>query len=84
MACAVAFLRKQQRGMNQFQILVGISLLAWVSACSPNNPERIGLKPAAPGDGIACTQEAKLCPNGSYVSRNSSKGCAFDTCRGER
>ena len=28
----------------------------------------------------ACTTEAKLCPDGSAVGRNSSNGCEFDPC----
>jgi len=31
-------------------------------------------------DLYACTQEVKLCPDGSYVSRNSNNGCKFDDC----
>ena len=31
-------------------------------------------------DGIACTQEAMVCPDGSYVGRNSANNCAFDAC----
>ena len=29
--------------------------------------------------GTVCTQEAKLCPDGSYVSRHGPK-CEFDPC----
>lgn len=28
----------------------------------------------------ACTQEAKLCPGGTSVGRNSDKNCEFDDC----
>ncbi|MDP3026843.1 MAG: hypothetical protein Q8N63_03980 [Nanoarchaeota archaeon] len=31
-------------------------------------------------DKIACTMEAKICPDGSAVGRNSSKNCEFDEC----
>jgi hypothetical protein len=31
-------------------------------------------------DSIFCTEEAKLCPDGSYVARNSSNNCQFDPC----
>jgi hypothetical protein len=31
-------------------------------------------------ESIACTMDAKLCPDGSYVSRNSSNGCQFNPC----
>ncbi len=33
-------------------------------------------------DGVACTQEAKLCPDGSYVGR-VGPNCEFKTCPGE-
>ena len=36
-------------------------------------------KAKAPGDGIACTQEAKLCPDGSYVGR-TGPNCEFTEC----
>jgi hypothetical protein len=29
---------------------------------------------------LVCTQEAKLCSDGSYVSRNSNNGCKFNEC----
>ena len=35
------------------------------------------LKPE--NDQAVCTQEAKLCPDGSYVGRNGPN-CEFDTC----
>jgi len=28
----------------------------------------------------ACTEEAKMCPDGSFVSRNPELGCRFDPC----
>lgn len=33
-----------------------------------------------PGGNIACTLEAKVCPDGSAVGRNPAKNCAFDDC----
>lgn len=35
----------------------------------------------APNDGVACTMEAKLCPDGSYVGRTGAK-CEFAPCPG--
>jgi hypothetical protein len=29
---------------------------------------------------IACTMEAKACPNGSYVGRDPQKNCEFRPC----
>lgn len=33
-------------------------------------------------DGVACTMEAKLCPDGSYVGR-TGPSCEFEACPGE-
>jgi hypothetical protein len=39
-------------------------------------------KPNVPvEDGVACTMEAKLCPDGSYVGRSGPK-CEFAPCPG--
>lgn len=35
--------------------------------------------PSAPPEGVACTQEAKLCPDGSYVGR-TGPNCEFSPC----
>lgn len=29
---------------------------------------------------VFCTEEAKMCPDGTYVSRNPANNCAFDPC----
>lgn len=31
-----------------------------------------------------CTMDARLCPDGSYVSRNPANNCAFNPCPGEQ
>lgn len=38
--------------------------------------------PREPGETVACTQDAKLCPDGSYVGRVGSQ-CEFASCPGE-
>lgn len=35
------------------------------------------------GERRVCTQDAKLCDNGSYVSRNADLDCEFNPCPGE-
>jgi hypothetical protein len=40
----------------------------------------ISTKPPTVIDPIACTQEAKLCSDGSYVSRDSANKCEFKAC----
>ena len=34
-------------------------------------------------DDVYCTEDVKICPDGSYVSRNPFNGCEFDECEGE-
>lgn len=34
----------------------------------------------APPESLACTMEARICPDGSAVGRNPALGCAFDPC----
>lgn len=31
-------------------------------------------------NGLICTADAKLCPDGTYVSRDPQNGCQFSTC----
>jgi hypothetical protein len=38
--------------------------------------------PPMPEDGIACTADVRQCPDGSFVSRNPARGCAFAPCPG--
>ena len=39
--------------------------------------------PLLADDPIVCTADVKQCADGSYVSRNPNKGCAFARCPGE-
>lgn len=41
-----------------------------------------GREPAPIDGGVACTMEAKLCPDGSYVGR-TGLNCEFTPCPGE-
>jgi hypothetical protein len=41
--------------------------------------EKISIDPYASSLPVACTMEAKLCPDGSYVSRSGPK-CEFSAC----
>ena len=38
------------------------------------------LAACAPQKEIACTMEAKACPDGSYVGRDPAKNCEFRSC----
>jgi len=49
-----------------------------------NNPEATHYgatpkTPSSPDNGVVCTMEAKLCPDGSYVGRIPPK-CEFKAC----
>lgn len=56
-------------------VLVGIALLA--VGC--NQSDVVQLPPPSP---VACTQEAKVCPDGSAVGRTGPQ-CEFAACPGE-
>ena len=43
----------------------------------------VGIAGCVSGQPKACTEEAKLCPDGSYVGRDSNNNCEFTPCPGE-
>ena len=45
----------------------------------PPRPPKPPAKPLAPPTGVACTMDAKQCPDGSYVGRSGPK-CEFSPC----
>ncbi len=59
-------------------VVVGIILVAgtvWYLGSKPTQD-----RPTEEGnEGIACTMEAKMCPDGSYVGR-SGPNCEFSPC----
>jgi hypothetical protein len=65
--------------------LLGLAVgFVWArSSMRPTKPQPAApiARPTPPGppEGIFCTQEAKLCPDGSYVSRTGPK-CEFTPC----
>lgn len=62
---------------NLLIILAGLLILAFLYAVVvPNLPRQAG------SNFIACTQEAKLCPDGSAVGR-TGPNCEFAPCPGE-
>ncbi|MBT9569296.1 MAG: hypothetical protein IV085_13485 [Thiobacillus sp.] len=80
------------------RLLLAAALSLGLAACAapggdPSAPARkagsgTGALPEAPPppavaeDPMMCTMDAKMCPDGSYVSRNPNKGCAFNPCPG--
>lgn len=66
------------------------ALLLMLGACGASQvPAKNGELPPAPPppamqeEGGACAADVRQCPDGSFVSRNPAKGCAFDACPGE-
>ncbi len=53
--------------MKPFYLLIVLELTFVLFGCLGSEPK-------------ACTMEAKLCPDGSAVGRNSSNNCEFDPC----
>ncbi|MDQ1316014.1 MAG: hypothetical protein QG662_2123 [Pseudomonadota bacterium] len=70
--------------------LVAGMMLLMLSACGATAPQPVSGKPSPAGpppppmpeDAILCTADVRLCPDGSTVSRNPAKGCAFNACPG--
>ena len=71
------------------------ALVLALAACSAEPPSAnppVRVKPASPpgvdvpppplDEGRVCTADVQACPDGSYVSRNPDKGCAFNACPG--
>lgn len=78
------------------KVLAAAALAITLAACSaPDTPKPVRSSagkvalPAAPppplvaDDPIVCPADVKACPDGSFVSRNPNKGCAFARCPGE-
>ncbi len=66
------------------------ALLLMLGACGTNQvpAKNRELPPAPPPpamaeEGGSCAADVRQCPDGSFVSRNPAKGCAFDACPGE-
>jgi len=62
-------------------LLLSILTLLVLSACSKpiiQQPKQ-KISPKQAPQAIACTQEAKACPDGSYVSR-TGPNCEFSIC----
>jgi hypothetical protein len=72
------------------RILAAVALLFTLGACGSVGAQPAAgkaLPPAPPpppmsDEPVACTADARQCPDGSYVSRNPANGCAFDACPG--
>ena len=75
---------------------VAVLLLTSLAACGSAGGDAAASRPAAgkplpyappppslPDEGRMCTQDARQCPDGSYVGRNAARGCAFNPCPGD-
>ncbi|MHB8759415.1 MAG: hypothetical protein ACYC5S_04740 [Thiobacillus sp.] len=76
--------------------LAAAMLAASLAACASRGGEAAASRPAAakplpyappppslPEADRMCTQDARQCPDGSYVGRNAARGCAFNPCPGD-
>jgi hypothetical protein len=52
-----------------------VPIFLLLAACAPADPV-----PPVIHKNVACTMEAKACPDGSYVGRDPAQGCAFKPC----
>jgi hypothetical protein len=53
-----------------------VPIFLWLAACAPAEPA----PPVAASKNVACTMEAKACPDGTYVGRDPAQGCKFKPC----
>ena len=72
--------------------LIGMVCLLALGACnadttapSPSHPPLPAAPPPPPmpDEAGSCPADVNQCADGSYVSRNPAKGCAFNPCPGE-
>jgi hypothetical protein len=61
--------------MTASTLRFALALGCLIGACSPNKPPA----PPEPTGGVACTKEAKICPDGSSVGR-TGPNCEFAEC----
>jgi hypothetical protein len=79
-----------QKSANNALMILGAAALVLVSggigyAMGVQQPKDVGVPPIEslpPEEGIACTMDAKICPDGSGVGR-SGPNCEFAPCPGE-
>ncbi len=74
-------------------LLLGLAACASVDADTATKPEPRTAAgkplpyapppPPMPEEVGSCAADVKQCPDGSYVSRNPAKDCAFDACPGD-
>jgi hypothetical protein len=72
--------------------LIGMVCLLALCACnadttapSPSHPPLPAAPPPPPmpDEAGSCPADVNQCTDGSYVSRNPARGCAFNPCPGE-
>lgn len=74
-------------------LVIGFSSVSWAQDrmppepmppvhCEPWEDCHVEEEPEEPDEPVFCTMDAKLCPDGSYVSRQGPN-CEFAPCPGE-
>ncbi|MEK7568003.1 MAG: hypothetical protein AAB513_03740 [Patescibacteria group bacterium] len=63
--------------LNKSKIFIGIlvAIIVGVGSLYLNNKAKLNM----PNENIACTMDAKMCPDGSYVGR-TAPNCEFAKC----
>jgi hypothetical protein len=70
----------KQKGFVNITIIIGVVILAVVLGYFIGTRQTfLKVEKLTGGTGRACTEEAKQCPDGSYVSR-TGKNCEFAEC----
>jgi len=81
------------RALTVTLLMLALSACGTEVSTQTSAPSQGASVPAAPvpppppipeEDAIVCPADVQLCPDGSYVSRNPARRCAFDPCPGAR
>ena len=65
-------------------MLLGVLAGCGAPAATAKKPSPAGPPPPPmPEEAIVCPADVRLCPDGSFVSRDPAKACAFKPCPGE-
>ena len=68
---------KSKKGMVTLWVIVAIVIVAGILIYFNVGKKEVT---GGSGSGLACDADVKTCPDGSFVSRNANKNCAFDDC----
>ncbi len=81
-ALIAGYLLGTNRPVNSGPVSTPQSSISPTISPATQQPEATPIVAPNPEEGVACTMDVKLCPDGSAVGR-SGPNCEFDPCPGE-